>query len=123
MRLRRGSLPSAVPVAPAPVAREAPAPPPAVSPAPAASTAPARKLLEIKSGAVGTFYAQREPGAAPFVTVGTRVTPDKVVCQIEAMKIFNEVLAECTGVIAEILVENKQPVEFGTVLFRVDTSA
>jgi acetyl-CoA carboxylase biotin carboxyl carrier protein len=69
---------------------------------------------------VGTFYAQPSPEAPPYVSVGSRVTPTTVVCQIEAMKIFNEIMAECSGVIREILVKNKEPVEYGTVLFRVD---
>lgn len=121
VRLRRGALirgmsVMAQPTALPPTAEAAPA---AAKPAPEPE-APAKKLLEIKSPTPGTFYAQEKPGSPPYVTVGTRVTPDKVVCQIEAMKIFNEIVAECSGVIAEILVENKQPVEFGTVLFRVD---
>jgi acetyl-CoA carboxylase biotin carboxyl carrier protein len=125
VRLRRGARFKGVPVvgaAPAVAASAADAAAPAAKPE-AAQEAPAKKLHEIKSPTVGTFYAQEKPGSPPFVTVGTRVTPDKIVCQIEAMKIFNEVAAECSGVITEILVENKQPVEFGTVLFRVDTSA
>ena len=61
-----------------------------------------------------------ETDAEPYVRVGARVTPTTVVCQIEAMKLFNEIQAECSGVIAEILVENQQPVEWGQVLFRVD---
>jgi acetyl-CoA carboxylase biotin carboxyl carrier protein len=56
------------------------------------------------------------------VTVGSRVQPDTVVCMIEAMKLFNEITADCSGVIAEVLVQNKDPVEYGTVLFRVDPS-
>jgi acetyl-CoA carboxylase biotin carboxyl carrier protein len=125
VRLRRGARFKGVPMVGTAPAVAAPAAEAAASAArsDSAPEPPAKKLHEIKSPTVGTFYAQEKPGAPPFVTVGTRVTPDKVVCQIEAMKIFNEVLAECSGVIAEILVENKQPVEFGTVLFRVDTSA
>ena len=92
------------------------------NPAPAAQAAekPARKLLEIKSPTVGTFYAQKEPGSPPFVTVGSRVTPTTVVCLIEAMKVYNEIQAECAGVIAEVCVNNKDFVEYNTVLFRVD---
>jgi acetyl-CoA carboxylase biotin carboxyl carrier protein len=77
-------------------------------------------LVEIKSPTVGTFYAQPSPDAAPYVTAGSRVTPTTVVCQVEAMKIFNEIMAECSGVIREVFVKNKEPVEYGTVLFRVD---
>jgi acetyl-CoA carboxylase biotin carboxyl carrier protein len=110
----------------------------AVPPLPAAAAAPtrasnaaegaspektARALQEIKSPTPGTFYAQQEPGAPPYVRVGSRVTPTTVVCKIEAMKIFNDITADCTGVITEVLVENKQPVEWGQVLFRVDPNA
>src|SRR5262249_27700392 len=90
---------------------------------PAAPTPAAGKpLYEIKSPTPGTFYSAANPEAAPYVKVGSKVTPDAVVCQIEAMKLFTEIQAEVTGVIAEILVQNQQPVEYGTVLFRVDTS-
>jgi acetyl-CoA carboxylase biotin carboxyl carrier protein len=118
--LRRGiSTPSS---APAPLAESPPPAPTPVSrvPEPAPS---GRQLLEIKSPAVGTFYAQEKPGSPPYVTVGSRVAPTTVVCQIEAMKIFNEINAECSGVIVEVLVQNKEFVEFGTVLFRVDPNA
>jgi biotin carboxyl carrier protein len=64
-----------------------------------------------------------KPGTPPCVTVGTRVTPTTVVGVIEAMKVFHEIAAECTGVITEILVENQQPVEYGQVLFQVDPTA
>jgi acetyl-CoA carboxylase biotin carboxyl carrier protein len=84
---------------------------------PAASS---RKLVDIKSPTVGTFYAQPNPDAPAYVTVGARVTPTTIVCMIEAMKIFNEIPAECTGVIVEVVAKNKEPVEFGSVLFRVD---
>ena len=77
-------------------------------------------LKEIKSPMVGTFYKSPEPGADPYVKVGTRVTPGQTVCIIEAMKIMNEIEAEIAGVVREICVEDAQPVEFGQVLFRVD---
>jgi acetyl-CoA carboxylase biotin carboxyl carrier protein len=125
IRLRRG--PRVVGAAPAaaaaPAAQPASAPTTAPPAAPAAAAQAAKKLIEIKSPTPGTFYAQKEPNAPPYVTVGTRVTPETVVCQIEAMKLFNEITADCTGVIEEILVENKQPVDYGTVLFRVDPTA
>jgi acetyl-CoA carboxylase biotin carboxyl carrier protein len=88
--------------------REAPRPP----------AAPA--LKEIKSPMVGTYYKAPEPGADPYVKVGSRVTSGQTVCIIEAMKIMNEIEAEIAGVIREICVEDAQPVEFGQVLFRVD---
>jgi len=102
----------------------APAPAPAAA-APAASAAapsaaPASTLKEIKSPMVGTFYKAPEPGADAYVKVGSRVTAGQTVCIIEAMKIMNEIEAEVTGVIREILVEDSQPVEFGQALFRVD---
>jgi acetyl-CoA carboxylase biotin carboxyl carrier protein len=121
--LRRGGVPAQA-EAPPPVAeRPAPAPNTAPKAAEPSPPQPARKLIEIKSPTVGTFYAQEKPSSPPYVTVGTRVTPTTIVCQIEAMKIFNEIQAECSGVIAEVCVENKEFVEFGTVLFRVDPNA
>jgi acetyl-CoA carboxylase biotin carboxyl carrier protein len=122
VRLRRGARYKGVPLV-APAAPAA-APPPAAAATPAEPEAPAKKKLhEIKSPTPGTFYAQEKPGAAPYVAVGSRVTPKTVVCKIEAMKIFSEIEAECTGVIVEVVAENKQPVEYDTVLFRVDPSA
>jgi len=82
--------------------------------------APASKLLEIKSPMVGTFYSAPEPGAQPYVKLGSRVAAGQVVCIIEAMKIMNEIESEVAGVVREVAVENAQPVEFGQVLFRVD---
>ncbi len=122
IRLRRGpketialapGLASASPPATAPVSS-----PPAVSKT--TPDKPAKELLTIKSPTPGTFYAASSPDAEPFVRVGSKVTPTTPVCMIEAMKIFNEITADCTGVITEILVENQQAVEFGQVLFKVD---
>ena len=93
------------------------------SPTAAPPTAPSKPLLEVKSPTPGTFYSQANPGSPAFVAVGARVSPTTVVGIIEAMKIFNEIPADCTGVIAEVLVENQQPVEYGQVLFRVDPTA
>jgi acetyl-CoA carboxylase biotin carboxyl carrier protein len=84
---------------------------------------PARKLHEIKSPAVGTFYSAANPESPPFVKVGDRVTPTTVVGLIEAMKLFNEVTADCNGVIEEIVAQNQQAVEFGELLFRVNPAA
>lgn len=112
----------AQPVAAAPVYAPAPAAP-AAPVAAAAEAKPAKALLEIKSPTPGTFYAQDKPTSPPYVQVGSKVTPTTVVCQVEAMKIFNEIPAEVTGTIVEVCVENKQPVEYGQVLFRVDPSA
>jgi acetyl-CoA carboxylase biotin carboxyl carrier protein len=74
---------------------------------------------EITSPMVGTFYRGASPESPPFVDVGATVTEDSVVCIIEAMKVMNEIKAETNGVIAEVLVENGKPVQFGQVLFRV----
>jgi acetyl-CoA carboxylase biotin carboxyl carrier protein len=95
------------------------APRPAADP-PAADAKPVKAGAAIKSPTPGTFYSSPSPGAAPFVTVGSRVTPETVVCIIEAMKILNEIPAECSGVITKVLADNQQPVEYGQVLFEVD---
>jgi acetyl-CoA carboxylase biotin carboxyl carrier protein len=112
-----------MPMAVAPVAH-APIPAPAGVPQGAAAAVPAAPaggiLKDIKSPMVGTFYRSPEPGAEPYVKVGTRVTQGQTVCIIEAMKIMNEIEAEVTGVVREVVAEDTQPVEFGTVLFRVD---
>jgi acetyl-CoA carboxylase biotin carboxyl carrier protein len=110
-----------------------PAAPPTALPQPsgdsqprdAATRAPAAPahLKEIRSPMVGTFYKAPEPGAEPYVKVGNRVSPGQTVCIIEAMKIMNEIEAEIAGTVREILVEDGQPVEFGQVLFRVDSNA
>jgi acetyl-CoA carboxylase biotin carboxyl carrier protein len=91
----------------------------AAAPAGAAEAARAN-LVEIKSPMVGTFYAQPEPGAQPYVRPGSRVSAGQTLCIIEAMKIMNPLDSEVAGVIREVLVEDAQPVEFGQVLFRVD---
>ena len=77
-------------------------------------------LKEIKSPMVGTYYSAPEPGADPYIKVGSRVSSGQPVCIIEAMKIMNEIEAEIGGVIREVCVEDAQPVEFGQILFRVD---
>ncbi len=76
-------------------------------------------LVDIKSPIVGTFYATPSPDSEPYVEVGSHVEPQAVVCIIEAMKVMNEIKAETTGTIVEILVTNGQAVEYGQVLFRV----
>ena len=77
------------------------------------------KLKEIVSPMVGTFYRAGAPDAPSFVDVGAQVNDDTVVCIIEAMKVMNEIKAETSGVIAEVVAENGKPVQFGQVLFRV----
>jgi acetyl-CoA carboxylase biotin carboxyl carrier protein len=81
---------------------------------------PKPNLLEVKSPMVGTFYAQPEPGARPYVTVGTRIAKKQVLCIIEAMKIMNEIESEFAGVVREVCVQDAHPVEYGQVLFRID---
>jgi acetyl-CoA carboxylase biotin carboxyl carrier protein len=76
-------------------------------------------LREIVSPMVGTFYRAGSPDASPFVDVGKTVTEETVVCIIEAMKVMNEIKAETSGVIAEVVAENGKPVQFGQVLFKV----
>ena len=98
----------------------APAPPLAVreSEAPAGETAGADLVL-VKSPIVGTFYESASPGASPFVRVGERVQPGKVLCIIESMKLMNEIEAEVAGVVTSKLVTNGQPVEYGEALFGI----
>ncbi len=77
-------------------------------------------LLEIKSPIVGTFYRAPSPDKDPFVKVGDKVNPDSVVCIVEAMKLFNEIEAEVSGKIVDVLVEDASPVEYDQVLYLVD---
>jgi acetyl-CoA carboxylase biotin carboxyl carrier protein len=94
---------------------------PAAVPAAAAAPGPApTRLIEVKSPMVGTFYKAPEPGAEPYVKAGSRVSPGQALCIIEAMKIMNELEAEVSGTVREVLVEDAQPVEFGQILFRVE---
>jgi acetyl-CoA carboxylase biotin carboxyl carrier protein len=76
-------------------------------------------LVEIKSPIVGTFYATPSPDSEPYVDIGSEVSPQTVVCIIEAMKVMNEIRAETAGTIVEIHVTNGQAVEYGQVLFKV----
>src|SRR5204863_4882317 len=87
-----------------------------------APAVPASTELEIKSPMIGTFYRAPSPEAAPYVEVGSEVNPETVVCIIEAMKVMNEIKAEAKGVIAQVLVENAKPVEFGQPLFKLRPS-
>ena len=91
---------------------------------PAAPVAPAapkedKNVFVIKSPMVGTFYASPSPDSAPYVTEGTQVSADTVVCILEAMKVMNEVRADCSGKIIEILAKNGTAVEYGQPLFKV----
>ena len=102
--------------APAPHAEAHPAP---AAPAKEAKAAPAAHADHIESPMVGTLYLAPNPNAPSFVKVGQSVTPDTVVCIIEAMKVFNEIKAEKSGVIEGILAKNGQAVEFGQKIFGI----
>ena len=80
---------------------------------------PESDLIEITSPMVGTFYGSSSPDSDAYVSVGDAVSDETVVCIVEAMKVMNEIKAECSGRVAEICVTNAQPVEFGQVLFRL----
>jgi acetyl-CoA carboxylase biotin carboxyl carrier protein len=95
---------------------------PAASTAPAAGAASASRndgTVTINSPTVGTFYASPTPDDPPFVSIGSTVQQETVVCIVEAMKVFNQIPAEVSGTIVEILVKNGDSVEFGQPLFRV----
>jgi acetyl-CoA carboxylase biotin carboxyl carrier protein len=103
--------------APAPVMA---APAAASPPGAAARPAEDKKYLEIVSPMVGTFYAAGSPEASPFMSVGSSVKEDTVVCIIEAMKVFNEIKAGVAGKVVKVCRKNEENVEFGQVLFLVD---
>jgi acetyl-CoA carboxylase biotin carboxyl carrier protein len=107
--------------APAPARASAPAPAPAAAPpAPAAAKVAEKPGHLMTSPFVGTFYRTPAPDQPPFVEVGSVVKKGQVLCIVEAMKLMNEIEAEMAGRVAEILVENGQPVEFGQALFRIE---
>ena len=126
--IRRGSgaaapAPVMVAAAPAPVQMAAPVAAAAPAPAaPAAAPAPAAPVSveAVDAPLVGTFYRAASPEAQAFVKVGDHIAPDTVIGIIEAMKVMNEIKAEKSGVIKEVLVENGQPVEFGQPLFVIE---
>ena len=96
--------------------------PAAFAPAPAAGApAPAVDdgLEKIESPIVGTFYQASSPDAAPYVKAGDKVTPETVVCIVEAMKVMNEIKAETSGTIVEVCCKDGQAVEFGQALFKI----
>ena len=120
LKLQRGPSSPASAATPPPIAGP---PEAATAGAEAVPTAPEAietiQLKEIVSPMVGTFYRAASPDGLPFVDVGKTVTEETVVCIIEAMKVMNEIKAETSGVIAEVVAENGKPVQFGQVLFRV----
>lgn len=104
-------------VAAAPVAAPAPAAPAAAAPAPAAENS---NLITIKSPMIGTFYRSSAPDKPSFVNVGDDVKAGKVICIIEAMKLFNEIESEVSGKIVKVLVDDASPVEYDQPLFLVE---
>ena len=107
------------PPAPALVAAPVAAPSASPSSAPPAAAAVRGDLLEITAPMVGTFYRASAPGEPAFVELGSRISVGQPICILEAMKLMNELEAEVSGEVVEILVENGTPVEFGQVLMRV----
>lgn len=111
---------AAAPVVAAPAAPMA-APAPAAAPvAEAPAEAPAPSGITINSPTVGTFYSAPTPDDPDFVKIGDTVSPDTIVCIVEAMKVFNQIPAEVSGKIVEMLVKNGDAIEFGQPLFRVE---
>ncbi|MEN9571085.1 MAG: acetyl-CoA carboxylase biotin carboxyl carrier protein [Bacteroidota bacterium] len=106
---------------PAPAAAPAPVAAP-VAEAPAAPAPKTDNYITIKSPMIGTFYRQSGPGKPVFASVGEEVSVGKVVCIIEAMKLFNEIESEVSGKIVKVLVEDASPVEYDQPLFLVDPS-
>lgn len=104
------AAPAAAPAAPAAVAEPA---------APAAPAPVASGATEVCAPMVGVFYVAPSPGAEPFVHVGSKVKKGETLCILEAMKLMNEVVAECDGEIAEICASDGDLVEYGRVLFRI----
>jgi acetyl-CoA carboxylase biotin carboxyl carrier protein len=130
VRIRRAvfATPQEIVLAPQGYAAPSAPPPPAMpSPAEPAAEAPQAKepkaadpsRLLVKSPIVGTFYDGPSPDSPPFVRVGERVQPGKVLCIIESMKLMNEIEAEASGIIESKLVMNGQPVEYGEALFAI----
>ncbi len=109
------ALPAANPEAPA-----APAPEPAPKAEEAAPADDCPNCVEIKAPIVGTFYRRPAPDAEPYVKEGDRVEKGQVLCIIEAMKLFNEIESEVSGVVRKILVEDGEPVEYGQPLFLIE---
>ena len=124
--VKRNAAGQFVPAAPTPVSAPAPvaaAPVPQVSvpaPPPPAPKADDSKYLTIKSPMIGTFYRSGGPDKPSFVEIGDEVTAGKVVCIVEAMKLFNEIESEISGRIVKVLIENATPVEYDQPLFLVE---
>ena len=104
------------------IAPESAASTPASEPTPPAPAPPSR-FVDVKSPMVGTYYRSPSPDAPPYVEVGTRVGKGQTLCILEAMKLMNELEAEISGTVREILIGNGEPVEYGQVLFRIEPEA
>lgn len=120
MRLVRGGV--VVAAAPPMAVAAAPAPAAAAAPADAPAAADDGDTLIVTSPFVGTFYRSPSPEAPPFVEVGSKVREGQTLCIVEAMKLMNEIEADVSGTVVEILVDNGKPVEFEQPLFRIDAS-
>ena len=118
VRIKRGGevVSYSAPVAPPPAA-------PAAAPATSGESAEDARMVVVKSPMVGTFYQASSPESPPFVKVGDRIGPEKTVCIVEAMKVFNEIPAGVSGQVVAVLIENGAPVEFGQPLIKVDPGA
>ena len=101
-------------------AAQAPAPAASAAQQPKAAAADESKLITVRSPMIGTFYRSSSPDKPPFVSAGDEVNPGKVVCIIEAMKLFNEIESEVSGKIVKVLVENASPVEYDQPLFLIE---
>lgn len=107
---------------PSALAAAAPVPAPAAEKSKPAAEPAASNLITIKSPMIGTFYRRSSPDKPIFVEVGDEISPGKVVCIIEAMKLFNEIESEVKGKIVKILAEDASPVEYDQPLFLVEPS-
>ena len=105
----------AMPVQAAPAA-------PVAAPAPAAAKDEDSKYVTIKSPMIGTFYRSASPDKDPYLNIGDSIKPGKVICIVEAMKLFNEIEAEISGTIVKVLADDSSPVEYDQPLFLVDPS-
>src|SRR5688572_29614451 len=119
IRVRLSKMVAAPVMHSAPPAQPAPISTPPAEVSQAAEEAPESDLYKITSPIVGTFYRSSGPDKEPYVSEGSKVTPDTVVCIVEAMKLMNEIQAETSGEVVEVYVENGQPVEFGQPLFGI----
>ncbi len=127
IRIQKSGHPRPGAVAMAPIPAAIPAPVPVVASGASAGADAATDLVrakwrEIRSPIVGTFYSSPSPDAEPFIKVGDKISLGQPLCIVEAMKVMNEIEAEISGVVKDILVENGQPVEAEGIMFLVDPS-